>query len=1311
MNLPARLMQLFTSYLPAPLGRKDALAKAGATRAGKQPAGRAGRVGSATESIGERENRGEASQSRRSQDRSGTPLQAPPLPHPYIERPAARQAVMAQLLGKAHPPGTPVVSAIYGLDGIGKSTFAAALAHHPDIQTRFPDGILWTTLGPQPDVLSCLSAWLQALGDLDYTPTTVSAASARLRVLLCNRKTLLVVDDAWHADHVEPFRIGGQGCCLLVTARDATIPHAARFDLDVLSPEQALALLLEKSRRADADAISSEESQAARTLAETVGYLPLALELAEAQIADGFLTWQELLTELQAELAALQAPSPDPGKDEKHRKTLSLEASFNLSLRRLSPEQLQHFAWLGVLPKDTTITPEMAQTLWQLKPLQAGRRLQEFWQRALLVSEAKPAGKATYRLHNLTHDRAQQLVIAPEIPKAPDGLPGLGLSAPEAHGRLVARYRAQTDGGQWHTLPGDGYIHERLSWHLERAERPEELHRLLQEVTATGRNGWYEACSRLGQPVSFISTVARAWQLAETTYKAMPSQSITLQVRYALVTTSLHSLASNIPAELLGVLVEKGHWTPAQGVAYALQIQDIARRADAFVALAPYLPEELLPEFLSAIRQMQPGAPRARVLSHLARRQPSLLPEALAATRQIQSGAARARVLGRLAQRQPNLFQEALAAARQIQDKYYRAYTLSRLAQRQPNLFQEALAAARQIQDESSRAYALRSLAEYLPDSLLSVALEAACQIQSESSRAYALRSLVEYLPEALLPTALAAARQIQDESSRAYALRSLAAHLPASLLPTALEAACQIQSESSRAYALRSLAEYLPDSLLPDALAAARQIQDESSRADALSSLARRQPDLFQEALAAARQIQDESSRVHALSHLAQRQSDLFQEALAAARQIQDESSRAYTLSGLTESLPASLLPAALAAARQIQSESYRAYALWSLAERLPEPLLPEALAIARQIQSEYYRAYALSSLAQRQPDLFQEALEATRQIQSEYYRADALSSLAQRQPNLFQEALAAICQIQSESSRVDALSSLARQPNLFQEALAAICQIQSESSRVDALRSLADRLPESLLPAALDVACQIQSDSSRADALSGLAEYLPESLLPTALEAARQIQSEYYRADALSSLADCLPESLLSAALEAARQIQDESYRADALSSLADRLPESLLSAALEAARQIQDESYRAYALSSLVRHQPDLFQEALDVACQIQSESARADALSGLADRLPEYLLPAALAAVCQIQSESARADALSGLTLRLLRKDNSLALWKKLLRGLAHRNRQKFIADIDRLSEAIETLGGKGTILLVAQALKEVSQQWP
>jgi len=61
---------------------------------------------------------------------------------------------------------TLVVTAIHGLGSVGKSTLATALARDPEVQAHFCDGILWATLGQQPNLLSLLSGWVQELSQL-----------------------------------------------------------------------------------------------------------------------------------------------------------------------------------------------------------------------------------------------------------------------------------------------------------------------------------------------------------------------------------------------------------------------------------------------------------------------------------------------------------------------------------------------------------------------------------------------------------------------------------------------------------------------------------------------------------------------------------------------------------------------------------------------------------------------------------------------------------------------------------------------------------------------------------------------------------------------------------------------------------------------------------------------------------------------------------------------------------------------------------------------------------------------------------------
>ncbi|TRV46460.1 MAG: apoptotic protease-activating factor, partial [Microcystis panniformis Mp_GB_SS_20050300_S99D] len=93
-----------------------------------------------------------------------------------------------------------------------------------------------------------------------------------------------------------------------------------------------------------------------------------------------------------------------------------------------------------------------------------------------------------------------------------------------------------------------------------------------------------------------------------------------------------------------------------------------------------------------------------------------------------------------------NLLPEALATAREIGNEYQRARALTGLAPHLPEILLEALATAREIRDEYQRARALTGLAPYLPENLLPEALATAREIGNESSRAEALKALTAQL-------------------------------------------------------------------------------------------------------------------------------------------------------------------------------------------------------------------------------------------------------------------------------------------------------------------------------------------------------------------------------------------------------------------------------------------------------------------------------------------------------------------------------------------------------------------------------------
>jgi NB-ARC domain/APAF-1 helical domain len=1230
-------------------------------------------------------------------------FQAPPLPEYYVDRPEVSAYLKQRLLTNSQ---TLVVSAIHGLGSVGKSTLAAALVHDSYVQEHFRDGILWATLGQEPDVLSLLSSWVRSLGDYNYPVTDVHGASQHLRSLLIDKAMLLVVDDAWVDKdngwkHVEAFKVGSARCCMLVTTRDASVGNflgANTYSLDVMSEEQALELLSKKIQ-AQGKQLEAREIESAKALAKSVGYLPLALELAAVQIVGGK-KWQDLIKDITQEIARLKTLQ-DCGVrgivDEEKLKKLSLQASLNLSVTRLGEHEREYFVWLGVLPEDANITHKMTATLWDIDERDAEDILEYLRSQALLLLGLTLVdGTITYKLHDLFHDLARNLLTSPQKPKHQGDLIGLGINWPDAHAQLLDKYKQQIESNHWHTLSDDGYIHQYLTWHLEKAGKIEEIHQLLRSESSDGGNGWYEIREKLGQTAGYLKDVSRAWELTETDFDKNPSQIISLQCRYGLIMSSLNSLSAKIPKELLVVLIKNGYWKPEQGLAYTLQKQDLKDKAYSLIAVADYLPKNLnkqaLQIALETARQIQDKKYCVHILSFLGEKLQSIdfYNEALETAGQIQSEFSRARVLSYLAKKLPkDLHNKALEITRQIQDEYFRAYVFASLAGKlqlenldngaleiehqiqsefsytnvlspsaqkllSENLYKQALEIERQIHDEYFRADVLSSLAEKIQsENLHKKALEIASKIEDEYFRADFLSSLTEKIQsENLYKKILEIASQIQNEKYRVNVISSLAGKIQSeNFYKKILEIISQIQNEEYRANGLSSLSKKLLENLYTEALKIAEQIKNEEYCDNVLSSIAKKLPEnLYTEALEITEQIQSKKYRDNVLSSLAKKlPENLYKKVLETAGQIQNEEYRADVISSLAERLPENLHEEVLNILCQIQNEEYRTRVLLSLAERLPENLHEEALKILCQIKNELYRVRVLSSLAKKLPgNLHKEALKILRRIQqNEPYRARVILSLVEKLPeNLYKEALEIALQINDEYYRDYIISSLAEKlpENLYKEKLKTARQIQGESSRTNNILPLEEKLPENSYKKALETARQIPNEEYRADVLSSLAEKLPEKFYKQTLEIACQIHNEYYRTRVLSSLVEKLPENLHKEALEVSRQIKNGYYRDTVILFLTEKFSENLYKKALEITRQIQNEEYPDNIIEKL-------YNKALEITCQIQNEGYQADIISSLVKKLPEKLYKKALETALQIQSEEYRAQVLSSLADKL------------------------------------------------------------
>src|SRR5262245_37775158 len=136
-------------------------------------------------------------------------MMAPQPPPDFVQRAVEFDALKKQLLD-AEGDAVAITAALRGAGGYGKTTLAKKLAHDPDIQDAYFDGILWVELGEKPEnPLSKVSDLIKGLTGEPPGLETIDAAASALGEALGDRRILMVVDDAWRERDLRPFLWGG----------------------------------------------------------------------------------------------------------------------------------------------------------------------------------------------------------------------------------------------------------------------------------------------------------------------------------------------------------------------------------------------------------------------------------------------------------------------------------------------------------------------------------------------------------------------------------------------------------------------------------------------------------------------------------------------------------------------------------------------------------------------------------------------------------------------------------------------------------------------------------------------------------------------------------------------------------------------------------------------------------------------------------------------------------------------------------------------------------------------------------------------
>ncbi|GHO49411.1 XRE family transcriptional regulator [Ktedonospora formicarum] len=288
-------------------------------------------------------------------------LHDPALPLPHME--------MGGLVGRDYPllylrerlctQERFSLTALYGLPGVGKTALVIALAYDETIEQRFQDGILWASLGQEPDTFDLLRRWGGVLGMeqaiIDQYSSPGELAKA-IRTRIGWRRILFILDDVWTNEAAMALKIGGPNCSYLLTTRipwvASSFAHNGAYYVSELDMEASMDLL----ERMVPD-IHVRRWSALRSVISTAGGLPLVLYLIGKYLqrqsyGHQSRRLQRALAHLYHAEARLQLSAPRTLVEQQKdgSTTYSLSSSMERSVKTLDKPALRTLAALSVFP-------------------------------------------------------------------------------------------------------------------------------------------------------------------------------------------------------------------------------------------------------------------------------------------------------------------------------------------------------------------------------------------------------------------------------------------------------------------------------------------------------------------------------------------------------------------------------------------------------------------------------------------------------------------------------------------------------------------------------------------------------------------------------------------------------------------------------------------------------------------------------------------------------------------------------------------------------------------------------------------------
>lgn len=289
---------------------------------------------------------------------------APDLESDFIQRDIEYKKLIEGLLSNQNNTTVAITTALRGAGGYGKTTFAKAICHDPEIHKIFSDGILWVTLGETPrNLIGHIQDLIYRLGGKRPEFEGIEAATSYFKDLLHGKHFLIVIDDVWDSSHLEPFIQGGTKCVRLVTTRiNEVLPEGTlKVLIDTMGNKESVKLLISGM----SCALSWVDNQKINKIAKRLGHWPLLLKMVNSalrQYVERGKSFAEALDHVNHRLDRKKLTAFDPKNPQKRNQ--AVEATISVSFDLLDEDEFERYKELAIFPEDEEIHLNTVEKLW-----------------------------------------------------------------------------------------------------------------------------------------------------------------------------------------------------------------------------------------------------------------------------------------------------------------------------------------------------------------------------------------------------------------------------------------------------------------------------------------------------------------------------------------------------------------------------------------------------------------------------------------------------------------------------------------------------------------------------------------------------------------------------------------------------------------------------------------------------------------------------------------------------------------------------------------------------------------------------------